>query len=112
MTNIYEQFEKHFSHASCYVILKGGDIKGKIAFKYPKDGAGRLTAYVHEYGFEMIKGIASGYGYDKRSAAVRNAVSKDNQDSPIYNLLKSREVDSKGFDGVLRDAGYQTQGVM
>ena len=72
---IYNQFDKAFARVSAYVVLdKSGDCVAKIAFKFPADGAGRLYAYVHWLGIPMVRGQASGYGYDKRSAAVANAV--------------------------------------
>lgn len=76
MTNIYEQHDKAFANVSAYVILKDGNSVAKIAFKFPRDGAGRLYAYVHWVGAEMVRGQAGGYGYDKRSAAVQDAVQK------------------------------------
>ena len=45
-----------------------------IAIKRPTDGAGRLWAYVHWIGAPMVRGYASGYGYDKATAAVASAV--------------------------------------
>lgn len=71
--DIYTQHEAAFKHVSAYVILKDGERVATIAFKFPKDGAGRLYAYVHWMGTEMVRGHANGYGYDKRSAACENA---------------------------------------
>lgn len=77
MTNkIYEQHAAAFRHVSAYVVLKDGERVATIAFKFPKDGAGRLYAYVHWIGVEMVRGHANGYGYDKRSAAVESAVAR------------------------------------
>jgi hypothetical protein len=75
--SIYEQFAKSFNRVAAYVILnKNGELVAKVAFKFPADGAARLYTYIHWMGIEMVRGQASGYGYDKRSAAVANAVSK------------------------------------
>ncbi len=74
MTNIYEQHEKAFPLVSAYVLMNDGERIGKIAFKFPKDGAGRLWCYFHYLGAEMSRGYAGGYGYDKRTAAVENAI--------------------------------------
>lgn len=74
-TEIYQQFDKAFNRVSAYVVLdKAGECVAKVAFKFPADGAGRLYAYVHWIGVPMVRGFAGGYGYDKRSAAVANAV--------------------------------------
>jgi len=75
-TDIYNQHQAAFKHVSAYVILKDGQRVATIAFRFPKDGAGRLWAYVHWIGIEMVRGHAGGYGYDKRSAAVESAVGK------------------------------------
>lgn len=73
---IYDQHDAAFRNVSAFVILKGSERVATIAIKFPKDGAGRLYAYVHWIGSEMVRGMAGGYGYDKRSAAVTDAASK------------------------------------
>ena len=74
MTNIYDQHRAAFDAVSAYVIVRDGRRIGTIAFKYPRDGAGRLYAYVHFHGAEMVRGFAAGGGYDKHSAACVRAV--------------------------------------
>ena len=76
MTKIYDQHNAAFSDVSAYVILQDGECVGSVAFKYPRDGAGRLWCYFHIFGTEMVRGYASGGGYDKRSAACESAVEK------------------------------------
>jgi hypothetical protein len=73
MTDIYGQHTAAFSTVSAYVIVRDGARVGTIAFKYPRDGAGRLYAYVHFHGTEMVRGFAAGGGYDKHSAACASA---------------------------------------
>ena len=73
-STIYDQHDKHFAHVSAYVIAKDGERVATVALRYPKDGAGRLHAYVHWLGAPMSHGWAGGYGYDKGSAAVADAV--------------------------------------
>jgi hypothetical protein len=73
MTNIYDQHKAAFSNVSAYVVLKDGDRVATIAIKFPKDGAGRLYAYVHWFGMAMVRGSATGGGYDKRTAACSSA---------------------------------------
>ncbi len=60
-----------FNRVSAYVIINpAGDICGTVKIQFPKDGTGRLTAILHEHGHEPQIGTASGYGYDKTSAAL------------------------------------------
>ena len=75
-TDIYKQHEAAFSNVSAYVITKNGERVATIAFKFPKDGASKLWAYVHWHGVPMVRGSAGGYGYDKRSAACATAASQ------------------------------------
>lgn len=74
MADIYEQHRAAFAQVSAFVVLKDGARVATIAFKFPRDGAGRLYAYVHWLGLEMVRGFASGYGYDKRTAACAAAM--------------------------------------
>lgn len=122
MTKIYDQHDKAFSQVSAYVLMKGKEQIGTIALKYPKDGAGRLYAYVHVHGLEMVRGFAGGYGYDKRSAAIQSALSNivlakkdeymtqddaDRFNKPVIKLWKAmdnmsagdwqRDIEKQGF---------------
>lgn len=72
----YDQHRAAFSNVSAYVIMFDGERVATVALKFPRDGASRLYAYVHVFGSEMVRGFASGGGYDKRSAAVMDAVRK------------------------------------
>lgn len=76
MPDIYDQHAKAFARVEAHVILKDGECVATIAFKFPADGAGRLWAYVHWIGLEMVRGYAGGYGYDKRTAACSAAAYK------------------------------------
>ena len=71
---IYEQHAKAFARVSAFVIVRDGERVATVSIKFPADGAGRLYAYVHWLGIEMVRGSAIGYGYDKRSAAVADAL--------------------------------------
>lgn len=73
MTYIYDAHRKAFAKTAAYVIVHEGERVATIAFKFPSDGAGRLWAYVHWIGLEMVRGYAGGFGYDKCSAACANA---------------------------------------
>lgn len=73
---IYNQHRAAFASVEAYVIARDGERAATIAFKFPRDGAGRLYAYVHWLGEPMVRGFAGGGGYDKRSAACAAAARK------------------------------------
>lgn len=111
MTDIYRQHDASFSAVSAYVIAKDGKRVATVAFKFPRDGAGRLLAYVHFLGLKMVRGWASGGGYDKRSAACADAARRINNTGgdgeaflPFYTALAKD--DGYGWDRNLRDAGF------
>jgi len=117
MTDIYDHHAKAFNRVSAYVILKNGERVATIAFKFPADGAGRLYAYVHWLGVPMVRGFAGGYGYDKRAAALANAVRKM-PETPQQFGPEQEQVASTDFytalehdrgppwGNALRDAGF------
>jgi len=73
---IYDQHRAAFSNVSAYVVMHAGERVATVAIKYPRDGAGRLYAYVHWLGVPMVRGFAGGGGYDKRTAACASAARK------------------------------------
>lgn len=74
MSDIYKQHDAAFANVAAYVILNlRHDRVATIAFKFPRDGAGRLWCYVQWCGTEMVRGYAAGGGYDKRSASAASA---------------------------------------
>lgn len=92
MAGIYDQYKTAFRGVSAYVVVKDGPRVATVAFKHPRDGAGRLYAYVHWLGVEMVRGYAAGgFGYDKRSAACAVAVRK---------LYAAIPLDAKQGDGL------------
>lgn len=108
MADIYDQHEAAFPNVAAFVILgKDSDNKGNpvrvatIAFKFPKDGAGRLYAYVHYFGVEMVRGFAAGGGYDKKSAAVAAAVSKLSAHPDVQGWAGQLIVEYDDFRAVL-----------
>lgn len=118
-TNIYDQHKAAFANVSAYVILnKGGARVATVAFKYPRDGAGRLYAYVHLFGWQMVRGFAAGGGYDKHTAAVASAVRKIKDGIEVNRWLESevKEYDAlrkalshdggNRWDDAARDAGF------
>jgi len=121
MTSIYEQHDKAFEQVSAYVVLKDGEKVATVAIKYPRDGAGRLWAYVHWIGLEMVRGYAGGYGYDKRTAACASAARKlrevaanasheDGSRAKERGLVQFEQAlatdGGRHWDDCLRDAGF------
>ena len=105
MTSIYDLHDKSFPQVSAFAILRDGEPVAKIAFKFPKDGAGRLYAYVHWLGSEMVRGHANGYGYDKRSAACANAAKHAvSRATKFWSALEKD--DGYHWDHHLREAGF------
>ena len=117
MTNIYEQHAAAFRDVSAFVVTYNGDRVATVALKFPRDGAGRLYAYVHWHGVEKVRGFAAGGGYDKRTAACAAAARKLPPQLPAgYDAagdVYGRFVDALGRDGgrswedVLWDAGFK-----
>jgi hypothetical protein len=112
-TNIYDQHRAAFSNVSAYVVLKDGKRVASVAFKFPRDGAGRLYCYLHIFGAPMARGYAGGYGYDKRSAACEAAAAKHSRDAYPEDLanidaIKAALAGDSGYewDRRLRDAGF------
>ena len=122
MTNIYDKHDAAFNRVSAWVIIDthetaadlGQSVQrfGTVAIKYPADGAGRLTAFVHFFGTQMQSGTASGYGYDKSTAAVHAAVAKIDRDESDPRQLEAlaafRAAAHTGTDwqDILRTAGF------
>ena len=109
MSDIYDQHAKAFDSVAAFVILDGsGERVATVALKFPRDGAGRLYAYVHLIGVQMVRAHANGYGYDKRSAAVAAALikipeAKDDRDPTAKDRLA-------GLRGTLRYAASAMDG--
>ena len=115
MADIYDQHAKAFARVEAYVVMRDGERVATIAFKFPADGAGRLYAYVHWIGLEMVRGFASGCGYDKRSAACSGAVYKSRtawghpaNAGPWAGFCQALHDgdNGAGWDRCLRDAGF------
>ena len=104
MPTIYDQKEAAFRQVSAFVIAKDGQRVATVAIKFPKDGAGRLWAYVHWMGARMERGYANGWGYDKRSAAVAAALCKIN---PHTTPEGRASADLNAFVGAALEMGGQ-----
>ncbi len=120
MSKIYDLHSAAFAQVSAYIILKDGEKVATVAFKYPKDGAGRLWCYLHVVGLKMVRGYAGGYGYDKTSAAFDDAAKAqtkvekaEHQREDVYKkLINESEYiygcleDSHDWTYCLQNAGY------
>lgn len=103
MSDIYLQHDAAFKRVQAFVVMKEAARVATVAFRLPEDGAGRLYAYTHWLGIAMVRGHANGYGYDKRSAAVEDAVAKLETTTPEGN-----GEDFRKFVSVLKDCGGDT----
>ncbi len=74
--SVYDQHRAHNARTGAFAILLKGTYVASVSMAYPRDNAGRLYAYVHWIGTEMVRGIANRYGYDKRTRAVASAACK------------------------------------
>lgn len=111
---IYQKIDKATELVSVIAVQdKDKNITGKIIFKFPKDGAGRLHVFIQEYGNAPIHGYAGGWGYDKKGAALydaydkaKKAYKKECLELPaLYKALE--HIDSDGqYWHILKDAGY------
>jgi hypothetical protein len=121
MSDIYEQHKAHFALVEAFVVLKDNERVATVAFRFPKDGAGRLYAYVHWIGVEMVRGHAAGGGYDKRTAACSSAVAymaskalhkrivfRAGLTAPDYQAFRDALAADRGptWDSALRAAGF------
>lgn len=116
MVKIYEQHKRAFRDVSAHAVVHGSDVVATIAFKYPRDGASRLYAYVHWRGSEMVRGVANGGGYDKHTAACADAAKKignisddaGNDASKLWlAFVGALAVDGgQHWHNALRDAGF------
>ena len=117
--SIYEQHAAAFRNVAAYIVTRNGERVANISVKFPKDGAGRLHAYAHWIGAEMVRGMASGYGYDKKSAALADAARKfmkrpdyeENIRNHATNHLSGflhalAKDDGHAWEANLRDAGF------
>lgn len=108
---IYEKRGAAFAHHKVVTIHKKGELIGTICAHYPKDGAGRLTVFLHEYGYQITRGTASGYGYDKLTAAAlceagKKGLKQENcENSAIYSFFAECS-DSGTWQRDLQYAGF------
>lgn len=102
MSDIYAQHRTAFAAVSASVILKDGKHVATVAFKYPRNGTGRLYAYVHLLGQPMVRGFATGGGYDKHTAACAVAAKLMKPEGPNWERTDYAEA---FIHALRRDAG-------
>lgn len=101
--NFWEQYDKAFknSRVSAYALINDGKPMGTVTMKHPADGMGRLTTFIWiapNNGNECVltKVSASGWGYDKATATVQEALV-----GTPYEIAR----DGKDWKDALRDMG-------
>lgn len=112
---VYVQFDAAFSKISAYVVFKGAENVGRVVFKY----GNRAHCYAQVWGAPMAHAHASGYGYDKTTAACEVAIARialrpdscATPAAPVLRHLAAWQAAMKGKDGEtwrrrLEDAGY------
>lgn len=105
MTSIYDQHRAAFVTVAAWIVAKNSERVATVAIKYPRDGAGRLYAYVHWIGTEMARGHAGGYGYDKGSAAVSVAARKMRETKADLDRMESVEDSDRFRTAIAKDDG-------
>ena len=100
------------ARTSVWVLFYSGKLAGRIITAWPNDGAGRVRMTVSIYhgpleSAETLFGQAGGYGYDKESAAIQDALSRHG--------IVSADLSGRGMDAV-RDwfagEGYELEQVL
>lgn len=70
--DVYEKFDKATARLSAYALIRDGKPIGRVVIKF----GNAATAFVQIWGAPMATYRATGYGYDKASAAVWGAVDR------------------------------------
>jgi len=80
MKDTYKKFDAATGNFSAYALLFDGKPVGRIVVKF---GAA-ATTYVQIWGAPMATARATGYGYDKATQAVMDAIGRlQNDDCPV-----------------------------
>lgn len=108
MTQIYERFDAATRNITAQALLFDGKPVGRIVIKH---GAA-ATAYVQMWGASMASARATGYGYDKASAAVMSALGRipaEQMDSETARLVSLVYEVARQWDGGTRYANALEQ---
>lgn len=120
MTDTYDKFDRATRDFTACALLWQDVPVGRVVIKF----GNAATAYVQIWGAPMATGRATGYGYDKASAAVMAAIARLDQapsypaDSPechTYNMVRNAVATWNGgtrWDDVLRAAGFTIANVI
>lgn len=71
MDRIYDLHQAAFKAVEAYVIMRGVELVGRVAFK--RGATGKVWCYLHIFGAGMTRGAEGGGGYDKASSAFYKA---------------------------------------
>lgn len=124
--SVWNRFDSAFQGVSAFAILNAsGEYVCRVCVKYPPKGHGErpVYAYVHFIGFPVLIGKATGYGYDKTSAAIESACSSKMQHIGMYKgeslpeaieALRVALKDMGGFDlsSVCRKLGFTVLNIL
>lgn len=108
---IYRELEKITSDLTAWSVTKDGEQVARIVVRYGgRNSPHGLTvrAFVHVLGLPMVRGIARGYGYDMKTAAIVKACSLLTY-IPPGNILRAQSPDicaANDAFGALRDNGH------
>jgi hypothetical protein len=107
---IYAKHDSTFKLVSAGALVVDGVQKGTLAFKFPASGEGVLLCFFHIHGTPMVIGKASGYGYDKKGAALEKACESlcDIEHAKVlaaFPALKDLNCDGEDFQRTLEKAG-------
>lgn len=101
------------SRTSVWVIIRDGKVVGRIITAWPNDGAGRVKVAVTAWDgvlkdYNVMLGQASGYGYDKESAAIQDAFDR-------HGFKTGQNLSGRGMSTVqeyFAGLGYQLERVL
>lgn len=88
---VYAAFDKATNSFSASALILNGKVAGRIVIKF---GAA-ATAFVQLWGVEMASGRATGYGYDKATAAVKAAVVKIAARGPVADQVRAGDTEAR-----------------
>lgn len=103
---VYEAFDRALRGLTAYAIVtEKGESSGRVVFKR-MPASGTVHCFLQLWGGPMVRHKASGGGYDKHGAALRNAIGKlqpqENQcpayDRDRFRLLRAREASRGSMD--------------
>ena len=117
--NIYSKFDAATRDFTAQALLFNGQPVGRIVIKF----GNAATAFVQIWGSPMATARATGYGYDKASQAVMDAIGKLKKDDfPIsqpeckaWDRIRAVAADWKGgtrYASALEGAGFTIANVI